>query len=263
MGLRIIDTKGGIADVIPFSGSVLKVITLCCDLQTSTHKLDFGKRFIKKPKPNRHSDLFIVETSLPVFQTIALTGNEALREFYQSVRKGKSTRLTTNPLPLDLSMQHCISSMRNYTGSSENKNTFLFSKVIELLWLQQENIFRSREMKNYFVKTEYDIERITFARDYLLTHLDAPPTLQSLASIAGINEFKLKHGFKELFNQPVFTYLANIRLEMAQRALREKKKTITQIAFELGYASLQHFSKAFKDKFGVSPLRYRGNNFHK
>jgi AraC-like DNA-binding protein len=59
-----------------------------------------------------------------------------------------------------------------------------------------------------------------------------------------------------MFNQSVFAYLAEVRLEMARRALLEKKKTVTRIAFELGYASLQHFSKSFKDKFGKPPAKY-------
>jgi AraC-like DNA-binding protein len=43
---------------------------------------------------------------------------------------------------------------------------------------------------------------------------------------------------------------------MARRALLQKQKNVTQIAFELGYASLQHFSAAFKKKFGVSPAKF-------
>ena len=107
------------------------------------------------------------------------------------------------------------------------------------------------------MRTEYDQERLLFARDYLIQHLHLPPSLPELARIAGLNEFKLKNGFKELFGQPVFAYLAEYRLQEAQAQLLEGRKTASELAFELGYSSLQHFSTAFKKKFGVSPRELR------
>lgn len=61
--------------------------------------------------------------------------------------------------------------------------------------------------RSVYVRTDYDKQRIFFARDCLLKNIDAPPTLSQLARAAGLNEFKLKKGFKEIFNQTVFEYL--------------------------------------------------------
>jgi len=86
-----------------------------------------------------------------------------------------------------------------------------------------------------------------------MNHLEEPPGLSELATIIGINEYKLKRGFREMFGNTVFGYLANARLEIAKNNLLENKKTVSEIAAELGYSSLQHFSSAFKEKFGISP----------
>ncbi len=51
------------------------------------------------------------------------------------------------------------------------------------------------------LKTAHDEECIRYARDYLMDHLDTPPSLSQLAKIVGINEYKLKRGFKEVFAQ--------------------------------------------------------------
>ncbi|MGL5889574.1 MAG: helix-turn-helix transcriptional regulator, partial [Bacteroidia bacterium] len=150
----------------------------------------------------------------------------------------------------------CIYNIMHYEGEEGVKLMYLYTRVIELLMLQQQSYLRTITPRPKIVKTEYDKERIVFARDYLLTHMDVPPTLPELASVAGINEYKLKRGFRELFDSSVFGYLADVRLQMARTALQQKQKTVTQIAFELGYASLQHFSAAFKKKFGVSPARF-------
>ncbi|WP_376779847.1 helix-turn-helix domain-containing protein [Sphingobacterium multivorum] len=75
--------------------------------------------------------------------------------------------------------------------------------------------------------------------------------------MAGLNEYKLKRGFKEVFHQTAFSYLSDLRLELAKNQLLEGKKPVTEIAFEMGYCSLQHFSTAFKKKFAVSPSQVK------
>lgn len=256
MGLQIIYPNGQKTEVLPFVKQEVQTVWCWCNMHTLQHNLVWGKRFPVKKSSAESGSLLIIAFSAATFQTLAATGNSHLRDFARQIKKEKTQPLSQQALTLDADMLQCISAMTNYQGHTGTKNIYLYARVVDLIWLQQENYLRAQEPRSVYVKTEYDKERIVFARDYLLTHMDAPPTLVQLAAIAGINEFKLKRGFKELFNQTVFAYLADVRLEMARRALREKQKTVTQIAFELGYASLQHFSMSFKKKFGVPPAKY-------
>ncbi|MCZ7140539.1 AraC family transcriptional regulator, partial [Salmonella enterica subsp. enterica] len=73
------------------------------------------------------------------------------------------------------------------------------------------------------LKSSYEKDCIREARTYLNQHIDQTPTLSELAKIAGINEFKLKNGFKELFDTTVFGYLSDIRLLEAKEQLRSGK----------------------------------------
>ncbi|HBB92371.1 MAG TPA: hypothetical protein DC042_11800 [Bacteroidales bacterium] len=118
---------------------------------------------------------------------------------------------------------------------------------------------RSGGRKVSCIRKEYDRERLLFARDYLIRHVENPPSLSELSRLAGINEFKLKNGFKELFGQPVFAWLADFRLDTARKELMKQSRPITEIAFELGFSSPQHFSTAFKKKYGVSPRQMHRN----
>jgi AraC-like DNA-binding protein len=108
-----------------------------------------------------------------------------------------------------------------------------------------------------YIKTKYDKECVVYAREYIMSHLEAPPSLSELAKIIGINEYKLKRGFKEIFDNTVFGYLSDARLEIAKNDLLENKRTASEIASELGYSSVQHFSNAFKKKFGLSPNKLK------
>ncbi len=70
---------------------------------------------------------------------------------------------------------------------------------------------------------------------------------------AGLNEFKLKSGFRKMFGRPVFSYLKEHRLEKAGELIRGGGKSVTEVAYETGYSTLQHFSNEFRKKFGVNP----------
>jgi AraC-like DNA-binding protein len=107
------------------------------------------------------------------------------------------------------------------------------------------------------IKSTYDKDRIYYAREYLLANANHPPCLTELAKVAGINEFKLKQGFKEVFQNTVFGYLSDYKLMRAKELLADSSKNIKNISDELGYSSVQHFSSAFSKKFGVSPGKAR------
>ncbi|WP_367331679.1 helix-turn-helix domain-containing protein [Sphingobacterium multivorum] len=143
----------------------------------------------------------------------------------------------------------------NYTA--DLKKLFFLSKTIELLVLQAESFNTIQHSNSDYLKYDHDRERIIFARDYLVKNMESPPSLIELAKIAGLNEYKLKRGFKEVFHQTAFSYLSDLRLELAKNQLLEGKKSVTEIAFEMGYCSLQHFSTAFKKKFAVSPSQVK------
>ena len=74
-------------------------------------------------------------------------------------------------------------------------------------------------------------------------------TLKNLAKDAGINEHKLKNGFKELFGQPVFVHIREQRLLLAKKLLQETRLDETAIAKKAGYKTLSGFIKAFTKKY--------------
>lgn len=101
--------------------------------------------------------------------------------------------------------------------------------------------------------TAHDRDRLERARRILLARLDDPPSLHALARAAGINEFKLKAGFRALFGSPVYAYLRDQRMEEARRLLLARRHTVTEVAARVGYANPSKFAAAFRRRFGVSP----------
>lgn len=81
--------------------------------------------------------------------------------------------------------------------------------------------------------------------------------LEKLASMCHRSLSTFKRDFKKYYNTTPGKWIMNKRLEHAAMLLHNESSNITQIAFICGFEDSSHFSRAFKEKFGVSPQSYR------
>ena len=139
------------------------------------------------------------------------------------------------------------------------RQVYLESKAIELLVLKLAQIQELQQLPNSKRELKSDdIERIYVAREILLRDIEHPPSLMMLAKLSGLNDYKLKRGFRQVFGSTVFGYLRTYRMEQARQLLLERKMTVSEVARSVGYSSLSRFSLAFKQQFGVSPGSFLG-----
>lgn len=90
------------------------------------------------------------------------------------------------------------------------------------------------------------------------THLRNPltksiPSLDELASIANMGITKFKTSFKQLFGSAPIQYRNKIRMEFAREEIVARRKTPTEISYDLGYAHPSNFTTAYKKYFGELP----------
>lgn len=200
---------------------------------------------------------FEVHFTRRFFQQLAKDSCPMLMQFAENIEKNLYNELTHDNLPISFAMHQCIKDIMNCRLAGGLKLLFLQSKCIELLALQAQMYEEAAGKKAFICKSDSDRDCIHYAKEYLLQHALQPPSLTELARIAGINEFKLKQGFKEQFNNTVFGYLADYKLTQAHELLLNKNCTIKAVAEQLGYSSVQHFNTAFRKKFGVPPGKLR------
>jgi len=103
----------------------------------------------------------------------------------------------------------------------------------------------------------YDIPYILDARNILDLDPSRQLTITALALEVGINSFKLRIGFKEVFKTTIHQYRLDLRLRMAKQLLDETDLTIAEIAYKTGFDSRDGFAKCFRKKFGSSPREWR------
>ena len=81
-------------------------------------------------------------------------------------------------------------------------------------------------------------------------------TVSDLAAAVNVSTSQLTALFKTYLGMPPAKYITHIRLEESKSLLSEKKMGIGEIAELLGYASVQHYSKQFRNWFGSTPSSY-------
>jgi AraC-like DNA-binding protein len=95
------------------------------------------------------------------------------------------------------------------------------------------------------------------AKRILLSDFESDISLQQLCRAVGINEFKLKKGFKHLFGDTVFGYRHTVRMEKAKQIILETKLDFSDIAFMTGFEHPSNFHKAFKKFHGFTAAELR------
>lgn len=102
-------------------------------------------------------------------------------------------------------------------------------------------------------------EQIQQTIEFIEDHLSEDIRIDNLAEMASLSPFYYQRLFRRLVNKPVGEYIKLRRMAKATEILLVKDKRILDIALDLGFSSHEHFTRTFKDVFGMSPDVYRKN----
>lgn len=91
----------------------------------------------------------------------------------------------------------------------------------------------------------------------LRANLEHPWTLEEMAGLVGLGNTAFSEKVKRHSGFSPLNYLINIRIAEASRLLKSTEKSLTDIAFETGFYSSQHFSTTFKKLTGYTPRDFR------
>lgn len=102
-----------------------------------------------------------------------------------------------------------------------------------------------------------DVSRLYEARDVLLAEFTSPPVISKLARQVGLNQTKLKAGFKSVFDMTITEFVQKCRMEKAGDLLTSTDLTIAEVAYAVGYDFPANFTCAFKRYYGHVPRQLR------
>lgn len=102
-----------------------------------------------------------------------------------------------------------------------------------------------------------EIPNIACARQFIHEHQGEPLELKQVAGEARMSSCYFCRKFKEATGFTFTEYVARTRVETAKNLLLNPQVRISEVAFEVGFQSITHFNRVFKEITGQCPSKYR------
>lgn len=134
-------------------------------------------------------------------------------------------------------------------GSEEITKRFVEIMLIQLLRNEDFSIRNSLNKKNH--------KEIQVVKNFMKVNYHKNITLDDLVELVHINKFYLIRIFKQEVGMSPIDYLIHVRIDEAQKMLRNTNIAIADIAHLVGFQSPSHFSKTFRELSNMTPSQYR------
>jgi len=135
------------------------------------------------------------------------------------------------------------------------KSYYYKLKAMELLFYLFQSLHK-REKSVHQKLTDSEIKSIYKVRDKIVSSLNKPIPVADLKMIAGMNELKLRKIFTQVFGMGIYDYYQRLRMNEAARLLRDKKLSVSEVGYQMGFENLSHFTRVFEKHIGKKPKKY-------
>lgn len=157
-----------------------------------------------------------------------------------------------------LELAEVFDEIKNFNDNYFLKTIFMISCGYQLLGkqiLQYQDDLQSIDSRHLL--RQYEVSQVNEAAQYINENISKTTTIDEIASIVGLSEGKLQHGFKVLYGNTINGYINDVRINISSQLLRSTDFNISEIVYKIGLTSRSYFSKIFKEHFGCTPTEYR------
>ena len=192
---------------------------------------------VMMPKKDGFEVTYVIRnhTATSHIPLILLTAKASLESRLKGLERGADAYLTKpfSPRELTLRIQKLIALRTLLQQRYQNYNT------------PQEN--PAFEKEDSFIRD---------FKNYINQHIsESSLNVESISSHFAVSRMQLHRKLKALTNTNTSHYIRSIRLEKAMELLKKRELNITEIAYETGFSSIDHFSRSFKKAYGKSPSK--------
>ena len=105
--------------------------------------------------------------------------------------------------------------------------------------------------------SKFDRRQVDKVDRYIDQNISRHITVEDLADLLHCSKFYFLREFKKLVGITPYQYLLNKRLDQAQTLLHTQPGNIAAVGLELGFSDQAHFTRAFKQRFGLTPGQFQ------
>jgi AraC-like DNA-binding protein len=229
---------------------------------TITHPKQEHKLLLSKP--NQQSTLIYSPEYLHQFIAALTQPHAKLLEQLDS-DKGNNLEFKHIVLPQKWDTIELIRSVYELSNITDSDDSHMLEELFFhdalLSVLRNEYLLRCQEKaqrKNLTpgVKEEL-LNRVEKAIDYIKSAYTEDISLEQLATVSNLSKFHFTRIFKKITGKTPYQYLMQIRVTEAKNLLLHSNRSITEIAYEVGFNNPTSFYNFFIKEVGISPSRYR------
>jgi AraC-like DNA-binding protein len=99
--------------------------------------------------------------------------------------------------------------------------------------------------------------RLCMAREFAREHHAEALRVDRLAKVAGMSRYHFVRTFHRSFGETPHEFLTRVRLQRAQELLARRGTHVTDVCFDVGFASVGSFSALFARRVGVPPSAWQ------
>ena len=107
------------------------------------------------------------------------------------------------------------------------------------------------------LRTSENNKPVREAQKYIQENFSSTINLENISQRVGFNPTYFSSLFKRETGMNFLEYLSDVRIKEAKRMLSDPRKTIADVAADVGYSDVKHFSKLFTRITGIHPSKYR------
>jgi transcriptional regulator GlxA family with amidase domain len=85
---------------------------------------------------------------------------------------------------------------------------------------------------------------------------DSDLDIETFSDELGVSRMQLYRKLSALTDMTVKEFIRDIRLKRAAQLLEQKKMTVSEVAYAVGFKDMSHFRKCFREKFGMNATEY-------
>ena len=175
------------------------------------------------------------------------------------VSKNALDYLVQNPNSPELNF--VFQQIKDCPAEGKTRNLYMESKVMEILSLITHNLEQEQNRHHLPVKLDKkDKCSLGKAITLMKRNLSAYPSISQLAQTANMSPSCFQMAFRQFYGTTAYEYLKVLRMNHALLLLRDSDDNIRNVALKVGYRNAGHFSKLFKDTFGMGPKEYRNTH---
>ena len=201
--------------------------------------------------------VIMIHAQADYFQTFSQSEMPLAPALKHLLNGDKNQRFHQSLGPISPAMDQVLQQIFQSPYQGLMQQLYLESKALELFALQFAQWSEVHPSESMRCLPKYELERLHMAKAILTRDVSTPLTLAELAQQVGLNEYRLKQGFRQVFGTTPFGYLHHHRMQHAQHLLRNSNLTIAGVAARVGYRNPEAFSTAFRRKFSISPKAYQ------